>query len=58
MEEDEKTAKRREQFKAERIKLAEAMEIINNLENSSGDASARPVHVSLDSDSEMGEGVL
>ncbi|KAI1760099.1 P-loop containing nucleoside triphosphate hydrolase protein [Hypoxylon sp. FL1150] len=56
MEEDENTAKKREQYKAERIKLVKAMHSINNLERSSG--GVRPVHVAIDSDSEMGEGYL
>ncbi|XXG96246.1 hypothetical protein Hte_002527 [Hypoxylon texense] len=58
MEEDENTAKRRVQLKAEMDKLARAMHKIKELESSSSGPSGTRSHVTIDSDCEMGEGVV
>ncbi|KAI1772157.1 P-loop containing nucleoside triphosphate hydrolase protein [Hypoxylon cercidicola] len=58
MEEDENTAKRRVQLKAELDKLVRAMHSIKQLESSSSDTSVTRPYVTIDSDNEMGEGVL
>ncbi|KAI0168919.1 P-loop containing nucleoside triphosphate hydrolase protein [Hypoxylon sp. FL1284] len=55
MEEDDKTAKRRLQLKAEMEKLVRAMDSIRKLEDSSNDPIVKRPYVTIDSDSEMGE---
>ncbi|KAI1370616.1 P-loop containing nucleoside triphosphate hydrolase protein [Hypoxylon crocopeplum] len=59
MDEDESTAKRRQQLKGEMDKLKKAMQSINDLEHSSNDASfsySRPT--AADYDSDMDDGVM
>ncbi|KAI5859257.1 P-loop containing nucleoside triphosphate hydrolase protein [Durotheca rogersii] len=59
MEEDERTAKRRQQLKGEKEKLLKAMARINDLEGSSHDAHhSQPTVVAVNSDSDMEDGVL